>query len=183
MRNFSISRRYSKALILIGQEDGKAEQYREELDAVVAVLDQNAEFEDIISNPLYPAEDRKKALEMVIQTIGMSDIIKSFLLLIYDKQRFGELRGIAEFYRKLVDEHKGIVRADVVSASILSDEAVEKIKASLSKMTGKEVILDVNQDPALIGGVVTKVGDIVLDGSIKTQLDNMKESLKKGERV
>ena len=183
MRNFSISRRYSKALILIGKEDGKAEQYREELDAAVEVLTQNPEFEEIIKNPLYPAEDRREALEMVIQSIGLSDVIKSLLLLIFDKQRFVDLRGIAEFYQKLVDEHKGIVRADVVAASALSDEAVEKIKTSLSKMTGKEVILDVNQDPALIGGVVTKVGDIVLDGSIKTQLENMKESLKKGERV
>ncbi|MFP4039637.1 MAG: ATP synthase F1 subunit delta [Desulfosudaceae bacterium] len=183
MRNFSISRRYSKALILIGKDDGQAEQYRDQLNDFVAVLDQEKDFEVLISNPLYPAEARKKSLEVIIDKIGLSDVLKSFLLLLFEKGRMGDLRGIVEFYQKLVDEYKGVVQAEVISASKLSDDAVEKIKASLSRMTGKEVMLNITQDTALIGGVVTRVGDMVLDGSIKTQLENMKESLKKGERV
>ena len=93
------------------------------------------------------------------------------------------IANINDFYRKLADSLKGIGRASVVSASRLSSDAVEKIRESLSKMTGKEIKLDVEEDSSLIGGVVTKIGDLVLDGSIKTQLLNMRESLKRGERV
>jgi len=183
VRNYKIARRYTKALILIAKEDGLADRYRKELEGFVDVLDKEQDFEAAISNPLYPAEQRKKVLETVVGKIGLSDVLKTFLLLLFEKGRFGELRGVLEFYQTLVDELNGIVRADVTSADKLSDEAVEKIRASLSKMTGKSVMLNVGQDPDLIGGVVTKVGDFVLDGSIKTQLENMKESLKKGERV
>ena len=108
---------------------------------------------------------------------------RSFLTLLFEKRRMHHVRGISDVYQKLVDAFNGIVRADVVSAGALSDEVVEKIRASLSSMTGRKVILDIAQDPSLIGGIVTKVGDMVLDGSIRTQLLNMKESLKKGERV
>ena len=91
--------------------------------------------------------------------------------------------NINDFYQKLADELKGIARASLVSATELSAETVEKIRAALSKKTGKDIILDVEQDPSLIGGIVTRIGDLVLDGSIKTQLLNMRESLKRGESV
>ena len=183
MKNYAISRRYAKALMLIGKEDGQAEAYKDELEGFVKVLDNEQTFEDSMNNPLYAAEDRKRVLLAVIDKMGLSDIVKSLLILLFEKRRFDQIRGITEYYQKLVDEFKGVVRADVVSATALSDDAVEKIRASLSKMTGKEILLDIKQDASLIGGVVTKVGDMVLDGSIKTQLENMKESLKKGERV
>jgi F-type H+-transporting ATPase subunit delta len=113
----------------------------------------------------------------------LSEVMKAFLLLLFDKGRIGFLTSINEFYQKLVDELKGIARATLISATELSEEAIEKIRTALSNKTGKDIILEVNQDPALIGGVVTKIGDLVLDGSIKTQLLNMKESLKRGESV
>jgi F-type H+-transporting ATPase subunit delta len=109
--------------------------------------------------------------------------MRSFLLLVFDKGRIGFLASINDFYQKLADEVKGIARASLVSASELSSETVEKIRATLSKKTGKDIILEVEQDPSLIGGIVTRIGDLVLDGSIRTQLLNMKESLKRGESV
>ena len=183
MKNFVIPRRYAKALLLIGKEDGQAEQYGKELAGFVGVLDSEGEFEDAINNPLYPVADRQQVLKVVGDKIGVSDVLKAFLLLLFEKRRLTHLRGINEFYQNLVDEFKGLVHAEVTSAGELSDEAVEKIKASLVKMTGKEVVLDIKQDPSLIGGVMTKIGDIILDGSIKAQLLNMRESLIKGERV
>jgi len=169
--------------MLIGKDDGRAERYQDELDGFVKVLDGEGQFEDTINNPLYAAEDRKRILLAVVEKMGLSVIIKSFLILLFEKRRFDHIRGITEYYQKLVDEYKGIVRANVAAAVRLSDDAVEKIRVSLSKKTGKTIILDIEEDPTLIGGVVTRVGDIVLDGSIKTQLENMKESLKKGESV
>jgi F-type H+-transporting ATPase subunit delta len=104
-------------------------------------------------------------------------------MLLFEKGRFGFLGAISDFYQKLADELKGVARATLVSASALSVEAVDRIRLALSKRTGKEIILDVKQDPSLIGGVITQIGDLVLDGSIRTQLTHMRESLKRGEGV
>jgi F-type H+-transporting ATPase subunit delta len=104
-------------------------------------------------------------------------------MLLFDKGRIGFLPYISEFYQKLADELKGIARASLVSATELPDKTIEKIREALSKKTGKEVILEVEQDPELIGGIVTRIGDLILDGSIRTQLVTMRESLKKGESV
>ena len=107
--------------------------------------------------------------------------MSAFLLLLFEKGRIGFLASINEFYQALADELKGVARASLTSATELGDETIEKIRAALSKRTGRDIILEVEQDPGLIGGIVTRIGDLVLDGSIKTQLLNLKESLKRGE--
>jgi F-type H+-transporting ATPase subunit delta len=183
MKNLAVSRRYAKALLLIGQEDGQAEQYNEELTAVVGLFDTQDGFELALTNPLYNKNDRKKVLQAVLAATDLSVIMKSFLVLLFDKGRIGFLREIASYYKDLADELKGVVKASVISATELSSEAIEKIKEALSKKAGKTIVLNVEQDPSLIGGVVTKIGDLVLDGSVKTQLINMRETLKKGESV
>ena len=183
MKNIAISRRYAKALLLIGNEDGLTEKYREELGAVAKLLDRETELIQTICNPLFDFGQRKNVLQAVLEKLGMSKVMNAFLLLLFDKGRFGFLGSINEFYQKLADEIKGVAHASLISAVALSSEASEKIRSSLSKLTGKEIILDIEQDPSLIGGIVTKIGDLVLDGSIKTQLLNMKESFKKGESV
>jgi F-type H+-transporting ATPase subunit delta len=109
--------------------------------------------------------------------------MKSFLLLLFDKGRIGFIDSIDDFYQKLADDLKGIARASLLSATELSEDTVEKIRTALSKKTNKEIILAVEQDPELIGGIVTQIGDLVWDGSIKTQLSNMRETLKRGEGV
>lgn len=183
MRSSAIARRYAKALILIGKEDGQAEKYRDELERAISMLDAQPVFEQTIGNPLYATESRRAILRTVIEKLQFSDIIVSFLLLLFDKQRFFHIRSIMENYARLADELKGVVRANLVSATELEDDTIDQIRGALSKMTGKEVILDAGLDPTLIGGVVTRIGDLVLDGSIRTQLKNMSQSLKRGERV
>ncbi|MFH1980866.1 MAG: ATP synthase F1 subunit delta [Pseudomonadota bacterium] len=183
MKNLAIARRYAKALMLIGQADGNAETYRDELEHITGLIKENSDLELAIRNPLYDAAGRKKVLQSVISTLTLSEVMRAFLLLVFDKGRIGFLASINDFYKKLADEVKGIARASLVSAVALSSETVEKIRATLSKKTGKDIILEVEQDPSLIGGIVTRIGDLVLDGSIRTQLLNMKESLKRGESV
>lgn len=180
MKNLAIARRYAKALLMIGKDDGQAESYKDELDGVARLIQSNHELEQAITNPLHDATARKKVLSAVVEKLGLSKVMTSFIALLFDKGRIGFLDGINDFYQELADELKGIARATVVSATELSDDAIEKIRQGLSKRTGKEVILDVKQDPGLIGGIVTRIGDLVLDGSVKTQLLNMQETLKKG---
>ena len=183
MKNLKVARRYAKALLIIGKEDDKAESYKEELGRFSDLIASQKELEQAITNPLYDVGGRKKVLQAVIDKLSISKVMSSFLLLLFDKGRFGYLSDINEFYKKLADELKGIVRASLVSAAELSSETVEKIRTTLSKKTGKDIILEVEQDPSLIGGIVSRIGDLVLDGSIKTQLLNMRESLKRGESV
>ena len=183
MKNLAIARRYAKALLLIGKEDGQAETYREELSGLVGLISDQKGLDQAINNPLYDADQRRRVLEAVIRQGSLSKVMHSFLLLLFDKGRFGILGHINQFYQVLADELKGIARASLVSATALSEETVEKIRKALCQKTGKEVLLDVEQDPSLIGGIVTRIGDLVLDGSIKTQLLNMRESLKRGESV
>ena len=183
MKNLSIARRYAKALLLIGKEDDQAETYREELDGLSRMIAGQPELGRAINNPLYSAADRRKVLEAVVQKLNLSKVMQSFLFLLFEKGRFGFLESVNDFYKKLADDLKGIARASLVSATELGDDTVDKIRAALSQRTGKDIILDVEQNPELIGGIVTKIGDLVLDGSIKTQLVNMRESLKRGESV
>ncbi|MFQ5484779.1 MAG: ATP synthase F1 subunit delta [Desulfobacterales bacterium] len=183
MRNLAIARRYAKALLLIGKEDGRAEIYRDELETVSNLILRDKALSQAICNPRYPVDSRKKVLQAIVDKINLSRVMKSFLMLLFDKGRIGFLNGINGFYQKLVDEFKGVARASIVSATVLSTEAVEKIRSALSKMTGKEIALELEEDTDLIGGIITRIGDQILDGSIKKQLINIRESLKRGERV
>jgi F-type H+-transporting ATPase subunit delta len=183
VRNLAIARRYAKALMLIGKEDGQAEHYREELSGLTRLMAKEKQLADTISNPLYNSEERKRVLQKVIAQLNLSKSMATFLLVLFEKGRIGFLGSINDFYQKLADEIKGVAQASLVAASELTAETVEKIRLALSKKTGKEVVLTVEQDPELIGGIVTRIGDLVLDGSVKTQLLNMRESLKRGERA
>lgn len=183
MIGLKIARRYAKALMTIGKEDGQAETYKEELGGVVKLLEENKELVQAITNPLYDAESRKKVLEVVVERLGLSRVMTSFLLLCFDKGRIQYLNDIYTFYEKLTDELANIVRADLVSAVELPEESIAKIRDALSEKTGKEVRMDVSVDPALIGGAVTRIGDLVLDGSVRTQLMSFKESLQRSENI
>ncbi len=183
MKNLAVARRYAKALLLIGKEDGQTDAYRKELSGFAGLMEQEEALNRAITNPLYESSGRRNVLQAVIDNLDISKTMKSFLLLLFDKGRIGFVDSINEFYQKFADELNGIARASLVSATDLSDDTVEKIRAALSKKTNKEIILEVEQDPELIGGIVTKIGDLVWDGSIKTQLSNMRETFKKGEGV
>jgi F-type H+-transporting ATPase subunit delta len=178
-----IARRYAKALLAIGREDGQADTYKEELGGFVNLLEEQKELEQVISNPLYDAESRKKVVQAVVKRSELSQVMASFLFLLFDKGRIQYLRDIYAFYEKLTDELANIVRTDLVSAVELPEESIARIQAALSEKTGKIVKMDVRVDPALIGGVMTKIGDLVLDGSVRTQLKTLKESLQRSENI
>ena len=183
MKNLAVARRYAKALLLISKEDGQTDAYRKELSVFADLMEQENTLNQAITNPLYDSQNRRNVLQAVLVSLGISKTMKSFFLLLFDKGRIGFIGSIDEFYQKLADELKGIARASLTSATELSEDTVEKIRAALSKKIKKKIALTVAQDPELIGGIVTKIGDLVWDGSIKTQLANMKETLKRGEGV
>ena len=181
MKNLAIARRYAKALILIGKQDGLTDSYRQELGDIAALMGREKQFADLLSNPLYNMGERRRVLDKAIDQMELSKTMTSFLRLVFEKGRIGFIVSINDFYQKMADELRGVARATLVSATELTAETVEKIRAALSEKTGKEIVLEVQRDSGLIGGIVARIGDLVLDGSIKTQLLNMRESLRRGE--
>ena len=183
MKKLSVAKRYAKALLILGKEDGKALLYGEELNLFVKALEMNKELDQVFFNPIYASTKRKKILGEIIIRLEVSKIVQSFLLLLFEKGRLGLVNKINENYQHLVDELNGIVRAELITATEMTNESIEKMKSILSEKTGKKVLLKVDQDPEIIGGIIAKIGDLILDGSLKTQLFTMKESLRRGENI
>lgn len=179
MTSQTISRRYAKALLAIGQEDGNFVQYGEELGGFIKVM-ANQELAEALANPIYPAENRRKILDAILDKLSLSKIMQNFLGLLQDKERINRTEDISINYQHLVDEINNVKRATVTTAGSISESVLNQIKKSLEDMTGKTIVLEPKQDPEIIGGIVAQVEDLTLDGSVKTQLSNLKESLIKG---
>ena len=178
MKQTILAKRYAKALFAIGKEEGKYEAYSEALAAVAALFESNPEVEDALTNPLYPVDVREKAMAAIIEAMDADKVMGNFLNLLVEKKRAAILPEIAEAFKIMVDEEKNISHGTVVSAVELDTDLQDKLKATLEKITGKKVELTASVDPSIIGGMIAKVGDLVLDGSIRTQLASLKGSIK-----
>ena len=178
MKQTILARRYAKALFAVGKENDAYEAYNETLQGVAGLYTSIPEVADSLTNPLYPVDVRMKVMSGLIDSIKVDKISANFLNLLVEKKRAEILPEIAEEYKIMVDDAKNISHGSVTSAVELSDELQAQVQATLEKLTGKKVELSTSVDPSLIGGIVAKVGDLVLDGSIKTQLAGLKDSIK-----
>jgi len=176
-----VSKRYAKALLSLGKEDGKYQQYGEDLRDFSSFYEQNAEFAESVSNPVFSLEDRKRILNFVLGKTRYTETVKNFLNLLLDKNRISAIPGIHAYYEKLTDEVANIARAEVITAGPLDENARKRLEKVLEVLTSRRVKMTATEDRALIGGIVVKIGDLVLDGSVKAQLKGLKESLKRGE--
>jgi F-type H+-transporting ATPase subunit delta len=171
----SLARRYARALLDIGIAKGSYEQLGRDLDELAALYSGSRDLTEALTNPVFPMARRRAVLEAVLERAAVSPVTRNFVLLLLERERFPYLPAIARELRVMVDERAGRVRAVVTSARPLSPENVASIQAALEKVSGKKVLLEKKEDPALLGGVVAKVGDVVYDGSVRTQLESMRE--------
>lgn len=171
-----VSKRYAKALFSLGQEDGNFEQYGQELSEFETFFRDNEDFRQVIVNPVFALEDRRKVLQVVLDKTNFSGVVKNFLNLLLDKNRMGVIEAIKAYYSQLTDEVSGIARAEIITARPLKQEALEKIERSLEELTSKKIKPEVREEKDLIGGIVVKIGDLVLDGSVRAQIEGLKES-------
>lgn len=181
MRNTVLAKRYAKALFAVGQEENAFDEYVKVLNDMEKLFADMAEVRDALTNPLYPLDVRTKVMEHLAKAVNASEIMTRFLNLLVQKKRANVIPDIAAAFSSMVDAERNICRGTVVSAMPLNDELKAKVQETLEKITGKKVVLTSQVDAGIIGGIMAKVGDLVLDGSIKTQLSGLKESIKGSE--
>lgn len=181
MRQTILAKRYAKALFAVGQEEGKSEAYRETLNVLGAFLEKYPEAMDALTNLLYPLELKEKVMAQLIGELQADQFMANFLNLVVQKKRADILPEIATEFQALVDAHQNVSRGTLITATEIAGDLQEKVQKTLENITGKKVILTAEIDPAIIGGIVAKVGDLVMDGSIKTQLAGLNESIKGSE--
>ncbi len=177
MKNTVLARRYAKALFMVGKEEDTVTDYAGKLNELAEVYRDEPAVRDGIVNPMYPLEARSKVMAYLAEQAGASATLTNFLNLLVQKKRADIIADIAEAYQDMVDEDQNVCKGKVRSAIALDDTLQAKVKATLEKLTGKTVILSTEVDPSILGGIVAQVGDLVLDGSLKTQLSELKESI------
>ncbi|HMK35984.1 MAG TPA: ATP synthase F1 subunit delta [Desulfomonilaceae bacterium] len=178
MIDTTLAKRYAKALVEIGQEQNALEMYGQNLSEITQLVEASKDFRELLINPVFTKEDKKKIADQILQTMGTDPMVINFVNVLIDRKRIGQLAGIDMAFRQKVDEIHGISRGEVVSADPLNKDDLGRVTDALSNITGKTVLVTSKVDPFLIGGLVARVGDMVFDGSIRTQLNQLKESLK-----
>jgi len=178
LKRSEISKRYAKAIFDIAREAGKTEEYFGELKGFNDLLAQNANLKGFMVNPVFAKADKMDVLEKVAEKAALSPIMRNFLRILIDKGRIGTLAEIQDWFQESLDQISGRVRVQVTSAYKLSDDLEQKLKVKMEEVTGKKVEMNVERDQSLIGGIVVKVGDTLYDGSIRAQLNSIRELLR-----
>lgn len=177
MTSGSIARRYARALFEIGEEKGSLLGLLKAIENIAELWRENEELRVAMTNPFNKLDTRKKIWSEVISSLGVPQEGRNFLNLLFDKSRITELPAVARELGRLSDQKQNRLRAEVVSAAPISDHQMMQLKSSLERLTGKVLIINKREDPALIGGIITRVGDMMYDGSIRTQLERLKDKM------
>ena len=172
-----ISRRYARALMDIGEAEGNLDALVSDVRKVSAVYEQSHDLRVAVESPLVALPAKQAILRELCEKLSVGPTARNALLLLGDRRRFQLLPEIVTMLREMNDAKKGIVRAEVTTAVALSEGFYGKLQSTLERLSNKKVVLDKKHDPALIGGVVLRIGDLVLDSSLKTRLDGLKQAL------
>jgi F-type H+-transporting ATPase subunit delta len=178
MSRAPVARRYAKALLEIGVERGTVDAMRDQLDALARAFTTSKEFRDIMFNPSIKMSERKQVMSQITSRYGFGPMLTNFLQLLLDKDRLRYVADISEVFGQFADVRAGRVRAHVTSATRLDLIQQTKIKEQILAITGaRSIELETQVDASLIGGVVTRVGGMVLDGSVRHQLEELRTSI------
>ena len=179
MISLTLARKYARALIEIGLQERNYEALEEDLKKMADLLKANKELKAVLLSSAYPVVIRKGIAKRVSEALGLSKSTIKFIDLLIERERMDHFQEIARSYESLCDSFSRRVRATLVTAMRFPPELLSAIKSQLESSTGSEVILSVEEDPSLIGGILTRIGNVIYDGSLKTQLARVKENLYK----
>lgn len=180
MQEGTIGRRYARALAgSIGDNKETLQKVDAELSALGRLMEEKgSDFRQAMLNPSFKSEQRQAILSSLVKENGFSPATDGFLRLIVEKERLPYLALIARCFADEVDERVGRVRAKIVSAKALDDAAMKSIVDSLEKRTGKSVLPEAEVDPSVISGISARIGGLVFDGTLRSQLERLKADLR-----
>jgi F-type H+-transporting ATPase subunit delta len=173
----TVARRYATALADVVIKSGETEVVRSELKTWEQLINSNVDLQTAFANPAIAHANKEKVLESLLAKTQPSKTTTNFLRLLLSNGRLTELSEINDKFASVLDERNNVVTAEVTSARPLSETEKSEFQANLARLTGKRVNLHFNINENIIGGVVTRVGSTVYDGSVKTQLENLKQQL------
>lgn len=173
------ARRYARALMDIGIEKGVYRRYVKELAEVQEMIQKVPMLKATLLNLSFSSHARGKLLQRVLEGMGLSKEVVNFISLLVERDRLQQLPMIVQHYHTLIDEVEGQVRASVHSVIPLDDDQMAKLKGGLENALGKKVVLEKKVDTELIGGILVKVNNILIDSSMRTQLHQLVETLRK----
>ncbi|WP_225411558.1 ATP synthase F1 subunit delta [Stigmatella hybrida] len=179
MVNVSIARRYARALLDVTAESQRTDAVATQLDSLVKAFEKSPELSDVLLNPAYSRAQRAQVVESLIQLAGNLDpILANTLRLLVERNRLIYLPDVARVFREMADARAGRVRGQVTSAAPLAPDTLEQLRKNLQQLTQRDVILEQKVDPSLLGGAAAQVGSVLYDGSLRTQLEQMRRQLK-----
>lgn len=177
----AIAKRYARALVSLGDEEGAVDRFQAALARIDETFGAAPELVSVLADPAYSAEAKRSILEEVLEKLDVPATVKSFMLLLQNRNRLAIFPQIVQTFGALADERAGIVRARVTAARELTPDQLAAVRGALSQLaSGKRVELAVDLDPAIIGGLVTRIGDMVFDGSVRSELERIEDTLTKG---
>jgi len=175
----SLARRYAKAVFELGNKGGNLDKIGADLRSLAKAWKEAPELETTLASPAIRRGERKKLLDAIMQRIAVTPTTTNLMYLLLDGERMASVPAIARELDRMIEAKAGRVQAEIVSAKPLDPTQLSQITASLEKLSGKKVSVAHREDPDLLGGVVAKLGDTVYDGSLRTQLRNMRDELSK----
>lgn len=181
MSQGSLAFRYARAWIELAEQAKCVTQVSEDLARIEAILLKEPKLVTLFSDTTVSKGERLQLLSQILGHVSASDLVARFMRFLIERERFASFSEMQRAYEKLCDERSGIVRASVTSVIPLGPDLAGQIEALLSKKTGKRVIVEYQQDPALIGGMVIQLGSRVYDGSVSGELRRAQELMLKGD--
>ena len=172
----SAPRRYAEAAFQLATRDSSIEKWRRELEQAAAVTD--GELMDVLANPALPLDERLDVTNRVFA--DLSQPVRNLVLLLVRRGRIEQLPRVATEFARLDDQRNGLTHATATSATPLPDDEVRKVAARLEELTGGRVALETNVDPAILGGIIVRIGDRLIDGSVRGRLERLRNQLASG---
>ena len=170
--------RYATALFDLARDAEAIDVVKADLDRFDALIAESPDLERLVRSPVFSAHEQLQALSAVLAGAGIGGLAANFLKLVTTNRRLFAARDMAKAFRELVAEYKGEATAEVTVAEALKDEHVAALRNALKAVSGKEVDLKVKVDPAIIGGLVVKLGSRMVDTSLRTKLDAIRHAMK-----
>jgi F-type H+-transporting ATPase subunit delta len=178
-----VARRYARALFALGKKNGlpELENYASGLGAIRTILQESPSLAQFFRNPIFSPEEKKQTVAQLITRLKLSGVVVHFCFLLAEKDRLRELDRIATVFDQLLDAEKGVIRGELLTAIPMDAAKQTAIVKQLEKKTKHTLMLSFGVSPEILGGVVLKVGDQVMDASLRAQLSILKDTIKRGE--